>query len=158
MEELVAREPMDTPEKIEAEMRRLLADLPEWERPVAHGVVLVPAGEEVARFPVVNVGAHSFPALGISTVTGHLGGSDTYELSRADLQAATDIVAPAEAATMYQHPNLRSWRDILSRTEDEDGSRIFAVFIHSMEDPVSSHHDKMLRDQIASGEKAELYS
>lgn len=65
----------DTPDKIQTEMDRLLEGLPGWERPVAHGVVLVddPPGE--IRFPVVNVEAHYFPAVVMSVVTGRVAGT-----------------------------------------------------------------------------------
>lgn len=155
-----AVEPLDTPEKIDAVMRRMVDSMPGWVPPVAYGVVLVPPdaiGTTLVRFPVVNVGVHGFPALALAEVTGRRSETATYEVSADDLNRAVDIVAPAEAATMYQHPNLKSWRNILAELSSASGGRIFAVFIASMDDPISSSYDEALRRQINEGERAALY-
>lgn len=56
------RQRWDTPEKIDAAMRELVATMPGWVSPAAHGVVLVSQdslGAPDVHFPVVNVGAHA---------------------------------------------------------------------------------------------------
>lgn len=142
-------------------MRELVATMPGWVAPSAHGVVLVSPemiGTAQVRFPVVNVGAHGLPALVMGAVTGRRDETATYEVAPEELTRAVEMVAPAEAAKMYQHPNLNAWRTILRRLPTEPDSRIFAVFIGSLDAPVSSPYDEALRRQIAEGERAELYS
>ena len=46
----------------------------------------------------------------LALVTGHRRGDGTYLLTRNRLQAAIWLLEPAEAATIYKHPNLESWR------------------------------------------------
>lgn len=152
--------PLDTPEKINAKMAAMAASMPGWVPPAAYGVTLVPAeaiGTTSVRFPVVNVGVHGFPALALGEVTGRRSETATYEVSADALARAVDIVAPAEAATMYQHPNLKSWRRLLEDLSTTPGGRIFAVFIASLDDPVSGPYDEALRQQIAEGERAPLH-
>lgn len=152
--------PLDTPEKINAVMAAMAASMPGWVPPAAYGVTLVPAeaiGTTSVRFPVVNVGVHGFPALALGEVTGRRSETATYEVSAGALARAVDIVAPAEAATMYQHPNLKSWRRLLEDLSITPGGRIFAVFIASLDDPVSGPYDEALRKQMAEGERAPLY-
>lgn len=59
---------------------------------------------------------------------------------------------------MYQHPNLNAWRTILDGQREEPRARIFAVFITSLDAPVSSPYDEALRQQIVDGERAALFS
>lgn len=151
--------PLDTPEKIDAVMAAMAASMPGWVPPAAYGLTLVPMdalGRTSVRFPVVNVGAHAFPALALAEVTGRRSETATYELSAEQLGHAVDIVAPAEAATMYQHPNLESWRRVLEDLSAAPGGRIFAVFISSLDDPVSSPYDEALRKQIVDGDRSSL--
>lgn len=152
--------PLDTPEKIDAVVADMAASMHGWVPPAAYGVTLVPEdalGTTAVRFPVVNVGVHGFPALALGEVTGRRDETATYEVRADVLARAVEIVAPAEAATMYQHPNLESWRRILEDLTVTPGGRIFAVFIASLDDPVSSPYDEALREQIADGERASLY-
>jgi hypothetical protein len=153
-------DPLDTPEKINAAMVAMTEAMPGWVPPAAYGVALVAGGTPgiaSARFPVVNVGVHGFPALALGEITGRRDETATYVLSADQLERAVAIVAPAEAATMYQHPNLRSWRNLLADMQGVPDGQIVAVFIASFDDPVSSPHDQALREQIADGERAELY-
>lgn len=154
-------EPLDTPEKIDAVMAAMIEAMPGWSPPVAYGLTLVPqeaVGTDSVCFPVVNVGVHGFPALALAEVTGRRSETATYEVSAADFAHAVDVVAPAEAATMYEHPNLRSWRGVLEALPETPDGRIFAVFIASLDDPVTSPYDAALRRQIADGKRASLYA
>jgi hypothetical protein len=153
-------EPLDTPEKIDAVMAAMAASMSGWVAPAAYAVTLVPPdalGTTSVRFPVVNVGAHGFPALALGEVTGRRSETATYELSAEELARAVDIVAPAEAATMYQHPNLNSWRRLLEDLSVTPGGQVVAVFIASLDDPVSSPYDEALRQQVDDGERSSLY-
>lgn len=150
----------ETPEAIAAAMRELTDSMPGWRPCAAHGVVLVPpdaSGTGDVRFPVVNVGAHGLPALVLGVITGRRNETATYELDRSQLERAVAMLAPAEAAEMYQHPNIIAWRAMLDRWPAEPEAQVFAVFISSLDDPVSSPYDQALRHQIAAGERAELY-
>ena len=53
---------------------------------------------------------HRLPGRILALVTGHRRGDGSYLLTRNRLQAAIWLLEPAEAATIYQHPNLESWR------------------------------------------------
>lgn len=153
-------EPLDTPEKINAVMAAMRTDMVGWEPPAAYDVALVPKDARATadvRFPVVNVGVHGFPALALGQVTGRRSETATYELTEDELARAVEIVAPAEAATMYQHPNLNSWRTLLADLASTPDGVLIAVFIASMDDPASSPYDEALRRQIAEGERAQLY-
>jgi hypothetical protein len=150
----------ETPEKIAAAMRQLAASMPGWQPPAAHGVVLVPpdaSGTTDVHFPVVNVATHGLPALVLGVITGRRHETATYELDRSQLERAVAMLAPAEAAEMYQHPNINAWRTILERWPAEPEAQVFAVFIATLGEPISSPYDQALRDQIAAGERAELY-
>lgn len=141
-------------------MRALADSMPGWQPCAAHGVVLVPPdalGTTDVRFPVVNVEAHGLPALVLGVITGRRDETTTHELDRSQLEQAVAMLAPAEAAGMYQHPNINSWRLMLDRWTVEPDAQVFAVFITSLDDPVSSPYDQALRHQIAAGERAELY-
>lgn len=151
-------EQWDTPEKIDAAARMLVDTLPGWVPPAAHGVVLVPPdsiGTPEVTFPVVNVDAHGLPALVMGAITGRRFETATYEVEAEKLKQAVDMLAPAEAATMYQHPNLHAWRTILRRLTSEPTGRIFAVFIASLEAATSGPYDQALRRQIADRERAQ---
>lgn len=80
---------------------------------------VAPASYTVARrdgdrltFGHVNVDGrlHQLPSAVLATVCGHAAGPATYELSAERFDAAIELLAPAEAATHVDHPNLWSWR------------------------------------------------
>jgi hypothetical protein len=150
-----------TLELIQAAVDRFTDQLPGWSPTAAYGVALVPTAEDDRRawsFPVVNVGwLHRLPALVLGIVTGRRSGTGTFELSVDDLRKAVDLLSPAEAATMLQHPNLLAWRTMLEQLDSGAEGRIVAVFIDSLDDAVSSRYDAMLRAQIARGERSALY-
>lgn len=151
-----------TLELIQAAVDRLLDQLPGWTPPAAYGVALVPASADSSSpkwsFPVVNVGwLHRLPALVLGVVTGRRSGTETFELSPAELRRAVELLSPAEAATMLQHPNLQAWRSILQRLDAGAKGQIVAVFIESLDDGVSSPYDAVLRAQIDCGERSSLY-
>jgi hypothetical protein len=150
----------ETPERIAAAMRQLADSMPGWQPPAAHGVVLVPpdaSGTTDVHFPVVNVATHGLPALVLGVITGRRHETATYELDRSQLERAVAMLTPAEAAEMYQHPNINAWRTILERWPAEPEAQVFAVFIAALGEPISSPYDQALRDHIAAGERAELY-
>jgi hypothetical protein len=151
-----------TLELVQAAVDRFTDQLPGWSPTAAYGVALVPIPEDTSSawsFPVVNVGwLHRLPALVLGIAIGRRSGTDTFELSPADLRRAVDLLSPAEAATMLQHPNLLAWRSMLERLDSGAEGRIVAVFIESLDDAVSSAYDAVLRAQIARGERSSLYA
>ena len=154
-------ETWETPEKIRAAMDRFAAMIPGWELPAAYGVVFVPAdrlGSSDVEFPVVNVGAHGLPALVLGVLTGRSHESCTHEVSPGDLSRGIEMLAPAEGARMYRHPNLAAWRTIAEQVESEPDGKVFAVFIADLDDRPTSLYDRALRRQIANGERSELYA
>jgi hypothetical protein len=108
----VTDERWTTPEEIAAARERMEAAIDGYERPAAYA--LGQAGEDGAAagdvFPLVNSGANFLPAVVLATVCGHVRGTATYVLDEQRLQRAIDLLAPAEACTDYEHPNLVAWR------------------------------------------------
>ncbi len=144
-----------TPEQIDAAKARLRARMPGWQDPAAFGVALVApsaVGSAEVSFPVVNNPVHGLPALVLGLITGRRGGSATIELTPSELDAAITLLAPAAAATMYNHPNLASWRALRTAWEAEPDARLFAVFIGELADEATSPYERSLRGQLARGE------
>lgn len=130
---MTSAERWETPADITAARERLAAAIPGWTHPLAYGVAFVPSVDaEIGpeHFPLVGGTAHRIPAVALATVLGHSGGTAVFELTRAQLESAVELLAPAEACTAYEHPNLRQWRDvILPAWERDPGARVVAVFI-----------------------------
>lgn len=150
----MTREQWDTIEAIMTAKERLATRMPGWLAPQTYGVTLVPAGSSEVRFPVVNVPVHELPSLVLGLITGHRGGSATYELTPSELEAAITLLAPAEAALMYNHPNLLSWRQLARDWTDDPAARVFTVFIADYSDDITSQYDAALRRQIDAGERS----
>jgi hypothetical protein len=101
----------ETVEKITAARERLIADIPGWRLPAAYGIATIEEDGQI-RFARTNVGVHPLPAVVMATVLGHLTGSASYRLDEATLARAIRLLAPAEACTAYEHPNLATWREV----------------------------------------------
>ena len=84
--------------------------------PSAHGLVV---NGEVA---VWNVGTHLLPPAVLCSVLGHDGSTAAIPVTAAQLEEAIEALAPAEACTAYDHPNLEAWRQAR-------GSAVVAVFV-----------------------------
>lgn len=52
-------------------------------------------------------------------------------------------MVPSLAATHYDHPNLRSWRDLLQSSTPE--SQFVAIFVLNPQDPPVDSHDAQFR-------------
>lgn len=120
----------------------LQAQLDGYVQPDLYGVgAVTPDG---ARFPVTNAdGFHRLPAVVLATVLGYRSGSHTIEVSRADLERAVEVLAPAEACTEFDHPNLWSWRDLLELEADA----FVAVFLADRAAPPADRFQAALVDQ-----------
>jgi hypothetical protein len=137
-----------TPEGLAAIRAHLAARIDGWHQPVAHAVGLSPATSSPEWvFPHVNApgGAHGLPAVVLATVIGHDGSTATLDLTHGDLEAAVESLAPAEACTSVEHPNLQAWRDVLAELDSNPARSAVAVFVSDLEDPVTSEADASMR-------------
>lgn len=116
----------ETVEKITAARERLIAGIPDWRLPAAYGFATVDADDQV-RFARTNIGVHPLPAAVMATVLGHRAGSASYRLDADTLARAVRLLAPAEACTAYEHPNLATWRELEKTVAD--GGAALAVFL-----------------------------
>lgn len=119
-----------------------------WRQPVAHAVGLSSASSDPNwEFPHVNVpgGAHGLAAVILASVLHHDGSTATLPMTSAHLQAAVEALAPAEACTELEHPNLAAWRTALLAFADNPARSLVAVFVADLDDPVSSDADGSMR-------------
>jgi len=119
-----AGERWSTQEEVFAARSRLEDAIEGWQRPAAHAL-----GYEVdgaIRFEHVNHAAHWLPAVALATVCGHVRGSASYPLGLGDLDRAIALVAPAEAWTGSDHPNLWTWRRLRATLPPD--ATVWAVF------------------------------
>lgn len=99
-----------TPEAIATARETMIARIPGWTLPAAYGLAV--EGPDGFEFPRVNAGVHPLPAVVMSTVLGHGGGSASYAVDLEVLDLAIRLLAPAEVCTAYEHPNLAVWREV----------------------------------------------
>ncbi len=140
-----------TPQEIATARERMEAAIDGYERPAAYALGL--AGEDRAAagdvFPLVNSGANFLPAVVLATVCGHARGTATYELDEQRLQQAIDLLAPAEACTDYDHPNLAAWRRVRAELADRPAAQVVAVFLGDLEpSPGDGPHERLLRSAV----------
>lgn len=137
-----------TPEGLVAIRDHLAARLERWRQPVAHAVGLSPASSSPEWvFAHVNVpgGRHGLPAVVLATILGHDGSTASLPLARGELAAAVESLAPAEACTSLDHPNLEAWRTVLAELEGNPAREAVAVFVADLDDPVTSEADGSMR-------------
>jgi len=117
-----------TKEDIAAAMERFEAGIQGWVRPAAHGVATVDG-----TFVTVNIAEHQLPAVVLATVLGHRTGTVSYPVTAEQLDRAIELLAPAEACTEYDYPNLAAWRRIRAGTSGP-GPVATAVFLANLDD------------------------
>lgn len=140
-----------TPEELAAARERLEAAIDGYERPAAFALGL--AGDDGASaedvFPRVNSAANFLPAVVLATVCGHVQGTATYVLDEQRLQQAIDLLAPAEACTDVEHPNLVAWRRVRAELVDRPGAQVVAVFLGDLEpSPTDGPYEQLLRSAV----------
>ncbi|GFG83301.1 hypothetical protein MPRG_65770 [Mycobacterium paragordonae] len=115
--------------------------IPGWSAPVAYAVGFFDGREW--KFPYVNRpgGTHDLPAVMLAEVVGYGGGTHEFHLTAEQLAIAIAKLAPAEAVSDVDHPNLMSWRSIAAAAP----SQIAAVFVGSLEDQPAGNADVALR-------------
>ena len=137
-----------TPEGLAAIKDALASTIDGWEPPVAYAVGISSASSSPElEFPHVNApgGRHALPAVVLAKLLGHANGSQTYDLSRQQLEAAVETLRPAEACTTLDHPNLAAWRTVLAELDANPARTAYAVFVADLDDPVGSEADATLR-------------
>lgn len=137
-----------TPEGLAAIKDALAATIDGWQAPVAYGVGISPASSSPElEFPHVNApgGTHGLPAVVLAKIVGHAHGTATYDLSKAQVEAAVETLKPAEACTSMDHPNLAALRTVLAELESNPAREAQVVFVGDLDDPVSSEADATLR-------------
>lgn len=132
--------PLSTLEGLAALRSEYSARIDGWAAPLAWGVAV---GDS---FPHVNLpgGMHGLASVALALGIGHDGSSATLALTPDQLAAAIELLAPAEACTSVEHPNLAIWRRALA-----SGEALAAVFVADLSDPVTSELDGALR--LAAG-------
>jgi hypothetical protein len=56
-----------------------------------------------------------------------------------------ESLAPAEACTTVEHPNLAAWRSVLAELDGNPAREAVAVFVADLDDPVTSEADGSMR-------------
>lgn len=142
----MAGERWETEEELRAAWRRFAAEVPGYEAPAAYGVGVVGRAGGVT-FPHVNRGDHQLPAVVLANVCGYRSGTRVCRLTGEQLDRAIELLAPAEASTLYEHPNLWSWREM--RANAAPDARYVAVFVRRLDDPVVDARDAAFRQALA---------
>jgi hypothetical protein len=119
---------------------RFASGIDGWVQPVAHGIVTTSA-DGASKVEVVSGLDHRLPAIVLASVIGRSAGTQTVTVSVDQLRRAAELLAPAEAALHMPHPNLWTWRRLIS----ERPALIEAVFVDELDDPLSSEADGLLR-------------
>lgn len=137
-----------TPEGLKAIKESIAATIPGWQAPALYAVGVSSASSSPEpEFPHVNPpgGSHNLPGVVLAKVVGHDGSTATIELSAPQLEAAVEALAPAEACTTVDHPNLAAWRRVLGELRANPARTAYAVFVRDVDDPVTSEADAALR-------------
>ncbi len=140
-----------TPGEIAAARGRLEDAIDGYERPAAYALGLTVSGEADpgAAFPRVNRGENFLTAVVLATVCGHVRGTATYVLDEKRLQEAIDLLAPAEACTAFDHPNLAAWRRVRADVADRPDAQVVAVFLGDLQrSGADSRYERLLRNAL----------
>ena len=135
-----------TDDDLAAARRRFADRIPGFEAPVAYGVARLDDG--VLTFGHVNdpSSEHRLPAIVLASHCGYVNQTGTFVMRADEFASAVADLAPAEAATHWQHPNLWSWRRLL---EDAGPRSTFvAVCVADLADPVVDEHDAAFRSLL----------
>jgi hypothetical protein len=101
--------------------------------PVAYGVARTD-GSGLMFGHVNKIGAvRPLPAVVLAATCGYVATTGVYRMDREGFAEAVELLTPAEAATHVPHPNLWSWRDLL--TDAGADSTFLAFFVAAAGDP-----------------------
>ena len=139
-------EAWSTDEDLRAARLRFVERLPGYEQPVAYGVGRLDDGELVLGHVNRPGGQHLLPAVVLASVCGHSSGTATHVLTADQMAEAVARLAPAEAATHWDHPNLWSWRSLVNGGSSDSTYVVF--FVQNLDDPAVNEHDLRFRERI----------
>jgi hypothetical protein len=138
----------ETDEELAAARGRFAATVPGYTHPAAYATARLD-GDTLTFGYVNDIGTpHRLPAAVLASVCGHHGGTATYRLTGAQFAGAVERLAPAEAATHWDHPNLWSWRVLLDGATPE--SRFVVFFLGAEADEPVDEVDRRFRARLAA--------
>ena len=148
----------ETIQKIHAARDALEAAIDGYQRPAAFGLGVAtrgPSGDILdVSYPRPNVDTSSFVAAALATASGHVSGTQSYELTPEAIDSLIEIVEPAEACTDVEHPNVAAARAIRSMQDapaPRGGGRVVvAAFIQDLDDDPVDAVDAYLRLHLLS--------
>lgn len=137
-----------TDDDLHAVREQFAAQIPGLAMPVAYGVARKDASG--LTFGHVNTfgAVRPLPAVVLASVCGYVATTGVFRLTRERFAEAVERLGPAEAATHMPHPNLWSWRDLL--TNADAGSSFLAFFVADPGDPPVDHDDAQFRQLLAA--------
>lgn len=140
-----------TPEGLAAIAAHLRSQIDGYRDPVAWSLALSPATSD-PEWELAHInrpgGRHALPAVVLATVLGHDGSTATLPVRSDQLDAAITSLAPAEACTSLDHPNLAAWRAAAQALADNPVREAVLVWVADLDDPVSSDADGEMRAAI----------
>jgi hypothetical protein len=116
-----------TDEDLRAARERFAARIPGYVQPTAYTLARKDPGGLTFGYLNGPGGEHKLPAAVLASVCGYVNRSAVFRLSRDQAAKAVELLAPAEAATHWEHPNLWSWRRLLAGAKH--GSSFLAYFV-----------------------------
>jgi len=135
-----------TREDIDAARARFEQAIPGWQRPSAWAIGRA-ADEDTTLFERINVGDSYLPAVVLATVCGHVDGSGSYPLTVDELDRVIQLLAPAEACTEMEHPNLGVMRAMRADLGDDDLAVV--VFIGDLGEHTDDPGVRSLRERLS---------
>jgi len=147
----VSEERWGTDADLLAARQRFADRIPRFKPPVAYSVARLDDGR--LTFGHVNdpTSEHRLPAVVLASYCGYTNRTGTFPLSTKDFTCAVAALAPAEAATHWEHPNLWSWRRLLEEAGPE--STFIAFYLTDLDEPVADDHDAAFRALLREGEQ-----
>ena len=136
-----------TDDDLLAARRRFTDQIRNFRPPVAYSVGRLDEGR--LTFGHVNdpTSEHRLPATVLASFCGYTNRTGTFTLTVEDFSRAVDALAPAEAATHWEHPNLWSWRQLLGQAGPE--STFIAFNLTDLDDPPADEHDAAFRSLLS---------
>lgn len=137
-----------TDNDLRAALDRFAAQIPGFVLPAAYTVARKDGSKltfgHLNRFGAVR----PLPAVVLASVCGYVATTAVFRLDHEEFGAAVDRLTPAEAATHMPHPNLWSWRDLL--TGADRNSHFVAIFVADADDPPVDQDDAQFRQLLAT--------
>jgi hypothetical protein len=115
--------------------QRFAAQLAGFVMPVAYGVARKDATNLTFGHLNPPGAVRPLPAVVLASVCGYVATTGVFHVDHEQFGEAIRRLTPAEAATHMPHPNLWSWRDLL--TEAHADSSFLAFFLAAAADPLS---------------------